>query len=70
MMPNQDKLIEAHELTRIGKPTMVGQLKAAACDLCDSHGDYSAPQPQCVASCPHDAAFRMTGPQLLDRVSA
>ena len=70
MMPNQDKLIEAHELTRVGKPTMVGQLKAAACDLCDSHGDYSAPQPQCVASCPHDAAFRMTGPQLLDRVSA
>jgi Fe-S-cluster-containing hydrogenase component 2 len=52
----------------IGGITMVGQLKAAACDLCDSHGDDDSPDPQCVASCPHDAAFRMTGPELLQRV--
>ena len=47
---------------------MIAQLKAATCDLCDAEGDRSSPRPQCVASCPHEAAFRMTGQQLLERV--
>ena len=44
--------------------------KAVNCDLCDSHDEYSSPQPNCVASCPHDAAFRFAGPDLLQRVLA
>jgi len=53
---------------RVGRTHVVGQLKAANCDLCDANGDLSAPRPACVAACPHDAAHRMTGPQLLERV--
>jgi Fe-S-cluster-containing hydrogenase component 2/CRP-like cAMP-binding protein len=34
--------------------------KAATCDQCKSIGG----SPRCVYSCPHDAAFRMTGEQL------
>lgn len=44
------------------------QPKAATCDLCDSDGDRVEPNPSCVSSCPHDAAIRMTGVQLLERV--
>jgi Fe-S-cluster-containing hydrogenase component 2/CRP-like cAMP-binding protein len=69
MMPNQDKLIEAQDPLRPDRVVKIGQLKAAACDLCDAYGDLDEPEPQCVASCPHDAAFRMTGPELLDRIS-
>ena len=68
MVPNQRKLVESHDPTRGNGALKVGQLKAAACDLCDSHGEDASPDPQCVASCPHDAAFRMTGPELLQRV--
>ncbi len=68
MEPNRRKLVESHEPGRRGGITMVGQLKAAACDLCDAHGEDASPEPQCVASCPHDAAFRMTGPELLQHV--
>jgi Fe-S-cluster-containing hydrogenase component 2 len=42
--------------------------KAVNCDLCDSKDLRSTPNPSCVSSCPHDAAFRMTGEQLLQRV--
>ena len=42
--------------------------KAVNCDLCDSHDERSTPNPSCVASCPHDAAFRFPGPDLLARV--
>ena len=69
MLPNRHKLIEGHDPARPGKARLVGQPKAAVCDLCDAHGDRSSPQPQCVAACPHDAAFRLTGPELLERVS-
>ncbi len=50
--------------------TLVAQLKAATCDLCDAEGNRSSPKPQCVASCPHEAASRMTGPELLGHVMA
>jgi Fe-S-cluster-containing hydrogenase component 2 len=42
--------------------------KAATCDLCDAKGELTNPDPTCVAACPHDAAFRMSGDQLLATV--
>jgi len=68
MIPNERNPIAMPDPTRISRTHTVGQLKAANCDLCDAHGDLSAPRPACVAACPHDAAHRMTGPQLLERV--
>ena len=44
------------------------QPKAVNCDLCDSHDQRSTPNPSCVSSCPHDAAHRFTGEQLLQHV--
>lgn len=37
--------------------------KATLCDLCSSLG--AGTEPSCVYACPHDAAHRMTGPDLL-----
>ena len=42
--------------------------KAINCDLCDSHDKRSNPNPSCVSSCPHDAAHRYTGEELLGHV--
>ncbi|HEX4139212.1 MAG TPA: cyclic nucleotide-binding domain-containing protein, partial [Candidatus Methylacidiphilales bacterium] len=42
--------------------------KAVNCDLCDAHDERMSPNPSCVASCPHDAAFRYAGPELLQLV--
>ena len=69
MVPNQRRRIEVPDHDHPGETTMIAQLKAATCDLCDAEGDRSSPKPQCVASCPHDAAARMTGPQLWERVT-
>ncbi|MFN2475033.1 MAG: cyclic nucleotide-binding domain-containing protein [Chthoniobacterales bacterium] len=69
MVPNERRRIEAPDHLHVGKTTRVAQLKAATCDLCDADGDRSSPKPQCVASCPHEAASRMTGPELLRRVT-
>ena len=49
-------------------PDQPAQMKAVNCDLCDSHDKRSTPNPSCVSSCPHDAAHRMTGDQLLQHV--
>ena len=50
--------------SRPGKKMAVVQQKATACDLChDAGGD-----PSCVYACPHDAAHRMTGRELIDLV--
>jgi len=68
MIPNERNPIVMPDPGNVGRSHLVGQLKAANCDLCDAMGDLSAPRPACVAACPHDAAFRMTGPQLLARV--
>jgi Fe-S-cluster-containing hydrogenase component 2 len=68
MVPNRRRSMEVIDEDNAGRPTLVAQLKAATCDLCDAEGDRSSPKPQCVASCPHEAASRMTGPQLLQRV--
>ena len=40
--------------------------KATTCDLCNSLGPN--PEPSCVYACPHDAAHRMNGTELLDLV--
>ncbi len=69
MVPNQRRRIEVPNVDEPGETRMVAQLKAATCDLCDAEGDRSSPKPQCVASCPHEAASRMTGSQLLQRVT-
>jgi Fe-S-cluster-containing hydrogenase component 2 len=66
MLPNERKRMRVAD--GIGQVRLAAQLKATNCDLCDAVGDLSSPRPACVAACPHDAAFRMTGPQLLDHV--
>jgi Fe-S-cluster-containing hydrogenase component 2 len=68
MIPNERNRIAVPDAEQVGRTHVVGQFKAANCDLCDAVGDLSSPRPACVAACPHDAAFRMTGPQLLERV--
>ena len=70
MVPNLRKRMEVPDPDDPEETTMIAQLKAATCDLCDAEGERSSPRPQCVASCPHEAASRMTGPQLLERVIA
>ena len=48
----------------VGRRVAVMQQKATMCDLCsDLDG-----QPSCVYACPHDAAHRMSGKELLAHV--
>jgi CRP-like cAMP-binding protein/Fe-S-cluster-containing hydrogenase component 2 len=47
-----------------GAKVAVVQQKATTCDLCMGIDG----QPSCVYACPHDAAFRMKGEELLERV--
>jgi len=68
MVPNLRRRMEVPDPDDPGETTKIAQLKAATCDLCDAEGDRSTPRPQCVASCPHEAASRLTGQQLLERV--
>jgi Fe-S-cluster-containing hydrogenase component 2 len=42
--------------------------KAVTCDLCDAKGREEHPTPRCVYACPHDAAHRMSGDDLLGKV--
>jgi len=69
LMPNQHRKIEAPDRENPGEFHLVAQPKAVNCDLCDAEGERSTPEPRCVASCPHDAAHRMTGEQLLQDVT-
>ncbi len=68
MVPNQRRIVEVLDPTRPRGTRRIAQLKAATCDLCDAAGNRSSPKPQCVASCPHEAASRVTGPELLQQV--
>jgi Fe-S-cluster-containing hydrogenase component 2 len=43
------------------------RLRAVNCDLCN---DSPGTGPRCVYACPHDAAHRMTGPEILDEARA
>ena len=47
-----------------GRTKAVVQQKATTCDLCHSSGG----DPSCVYACPHDAAHRMTGKELIELV--
>jgi Fe-S-cluster-containing hydrogenase component 2 len=67
MVPNEHKRISMSDPVNPGKSFMVAQKMAAACDLCDSEGERDTPDPRCVAACPHEAAQRMTGVELLSR---
>jgi Fe-S-cluster-containing hydrogenase component 2 len=68
MIPNERATMALPGGLFVGRRDEVAQLKAANCDLCDAHGDLSSPEPACVAACPHDAAHRWTGPELLTRL--
>lgn len=67
-------MVEFDENLRPYKPGMkTAQVvnKATTCDLCSSIGvDASNPNDEvsCVYACPHDAAFRMSGPELLMQI--
>jgi Fe-S-cluster-containing hydrogenase component 2 len=62
MAPNQHLRLKVAEA---GHTHTVSPLKASTCDLCDAGGHLATPYPRCVAACPHDAAHRMTGDDLL-----
>jgi CRP-like cAMP-binding protein/Fe-S-cluster-containing dehydrogenase component len=47
-----------------GRQVAVVQQKAMLCDLCSGLDG----QPSCVYACPHDAAFRMSGQELREKV--
>ena len=68
MIPNERKSVVLPDPENEGESYKVGQLKAANCDLCDARGDRAWPRPACVAACPHDAAFRVAGPELLEQI--
>jgi Fe-S-cluster-containing hydrogenase component 2 len=68
MIPNERSRIAVLDAEDAGQRHFTAQLKAANCDLCDAAGNLHSPEPACVAACPHDAAFRLSGPQLLERV--
>jgi CRP-like cAMP-binding protein/Fe-S-cluster-containing dehydrogenase component len=60
-------MVEIPERTGSGrKATVQTTSKATTCDLCQSLGPGSVPS--CVYACPHDAAHRMTGVDLLELV--
>lgn len=45
-----------------GNPNLTAARKAVNCDLCGGE------QPFCCQACPHEAAYRMAGPDLMDEV--
>jgi Fe-S-cluster-containing dehydrogenase component len=68
MAPNENRRVEALDPAQ-GRMVKVAPLKASTCDLCDSAGEHATPYPRCVAACPHEAAARMTGGELLRLVA-
>jgi Fe-S-cluster-containing hydrogenase component 2/CRP-like cAMP-binding protein len=59
------RLRDVFEL-REGARVPVVQQRATTCDLCRSIDG----RPSCVYACPHEAAFRMSGKELMERVNA
>src|SRR5205814_9739187 len=68
MIPNERATMALPGGFFVGRSPGVAQLKAANCDLCDANGELSSLDPACVAACPHDAAHRWSGPELLTQV--
>ena len=69
MADNLRDQIDMPSADRPGATERVARPKAATCDLCDSEGKLDKPIPRCVYACPHDAAFRMSGEELLKKVT-
>lgn len=61
------KQIRRHTDAATGREMAVVQYQAKTCDLC---ADTPAQDPSCVYACPHDAAHRMSGAELMQRVLA
>lgn len=70
MVPNEKKKLKVADPDNAMAIIEIAQPKAATCDLCDAEGERATPLPRCVHACPHDAAHRMTGKDLLDKVTA
>ena len=68
MPDNENRVLEVIDSKNPGKPMRIAQRKASTCDLCDADGERDTPLPRCVYACPHDAAHRMTGDELLKEV--
>jgi Fe-S-cluster-containing hydrogenase component 2 len=68
MAPNSRRHFDTVDPAIAGSNKAV-PLKASTCDLCDSAGTHSSPHPRCVSACPHEAAERMTGYELLQLVT-
>jgi Fe-S-cluster-containing hydrogenase component 2 len=66
--PDKKHQMTMSDAAQPGQTQMVARLKASVCDLCDSEGHLDVPLPRCVYACPHDAAHRMTGAQLMKDV--
>jgi CRP-like cAMP-binding protein/Fe-S-cluster-containing hydrogenase component 2 len=56
------------EATRDGHQVSWTQMKATTCDLCRKAVPNPNDDPSCVYACPHNAAFRMSGADLLARI--
>jgi Fe-S-cluster-containing hydrogenase component 2/CRP-like cAMP-binding protein len=69
MAPNEHQHFETVDPSQSGRKHKMASLKASTCDLCDAVGELSNPYPRCVAACPHEAASRMTGDELLRLVT-
>ncbi len=52
------------DVSQPGGSRAVVHQKATTCDLCSHITKDHREAPSCVFACPHDAAFRMTGPEL------
>ena len=57
--------VEVPDPANPGRMVAAAKAKATMCDLCTGLDG----QPSCVYACPHDAAHRMTGPELLAKVT-
>jgi Fe-S-cluster-containing hydrogenase component 2/CRP-like cAMP-binding protein len=68
MVPNEHSTLTRRRADASNGGSESAQPKAATCDLCDAEGTHDTPMPRCVYACPHDAAHRMTGDQLLEKV--
>ena len=68
MVPNQNRQVEIPDPADASRTIIFAQPKAVTCDLCDAEGHLATPEPRCVTACPHEAASRMSGEELLRRV--
>ena len=70
MVDDKNRMVDKPRADDPSKMERIAQPKAATCDLCDATGELDTPKPRCVYACPHDAAHRMTGEQLLAEVTS